>query len=117
MYLFVLFLLHPMLGFAAIFACIQGLLVWFGHRQTVAPSAASKASSEAGAYLHSKLRNAEVLESTGMVHNLHPHWADRHAHALAQQGRAQALSHRITAWSKFIRYAQQSLALGLARCW
>ena len=114
-YLFVLFLLHPMLGFAAIFfACIQGLLVWFGHRQTVAPSeAAAKASSEAGAYLHSKLRNAEVLESMGMVHNLHPHWAERHAQALALQGRAQALSHRITAWSKFIRYTQQSLALGI----
>lgn len=113
-YLLVLFLLHPTLGFLAIFfAVIQALLVWFGHRQTVAPSeAASKASSEASAYLHSKLRNAEVLESMGMVHNLHPHWADRHTQALELQGKAQALSHRITAWSKFIRYTQQSLALG-----
>ena len=113
-YLAVLFFLHPMLGFLAIgFALVQAALVWFGHRQTVEPSeAAAKASSEANAYLHSKLRNAEVLESMGMVHNLRPHWAERHARALDLQGRAQAITHRITAWSKFIRYAQQSLALG-----
>lgn len=113
-YLAVLFFLHPLLGYMAIFfAAVQGLLVWFGHRQTVAPSeAASKATGEAGAYLHSKLRNAEVLEAMGMVHNLHPHWASRHAHAQGLQGNAQALTHRITAWSKFIRYSQQSLALG-----
>ncbi|MDD2712564.1 MAG: type I secretion system permease/ATPase [Simplicispira sp.] len=113
-YLAVLFFLHPMLGFMAIFfAAVQGLLVWFGHRQTVAPSeAAAQASSESGTYLHSKLRNAEVLESMGMVHNLRPHWASRHARALELQGNAQAITHRITAWSKFIRYSQQSLALG-----
>ena len=113
-YLAVLFFLHPMLGFLAIFfAVVQGLLVWFGHRQTVVPSeTASQASSEAGAYLHSKLRNAEVLEAMGMVHNLRPHWASRHALALRLQGNAQAITHRITAWSKFIRYSQQSLALG-----
>ena len=113
-YLAVLFFLHPLLGFMAIFfAVVQGLLVWFGHRQTVAPSeAASKATGEAGAYLQSKLRNAEVLESMGMVHNLRPHWVERHGKAQALQGQAQALTHRITAWSKFIRYTQQSLALG-----
>ena len=113
-YMAVLFILHPMLGFLALFfAAVQGALAWFGHRKTVAPAeAASKAGSEASAYLQGKLRNAEVLEPMGMVHNLRPHWAQRHAHAQQLQGRAQALTHRITAWSKFIRYAQQSLALG-----
>ena len=113
-YMAVLFILHPMLGFLALFfAAVQGALAWFGHRSTVAPAeAASKAGSEASAYLQGKLRNAEVLEPMGMVHNLRPHWAQRHAHAQQLQGRAQALTHRITAWSKFIRYAQQSLALG-----
>lgn len=113
-YLAVLFLLHPMLGYVAIFfAGVQGLLVWFGHRQTVKPAEnSSKATSEAGQYLQSKLRNAEVLESMGMVHNLRPHWASRHNRALDLQGEAQSVTHRITAWSKFIRYTQQSLALG-----
>lgn len=113
-YMAVLFILHPMLGFLALFfAAVQGALAWFGHRRTVAPAeAASAAGSEASAYLHGKLRNAEVLEPMGMVHNLRPHWARRHAQTHELQGRAQALTHRITAWSKFIRYTQQSLALG-----
>lgn len=113
-YMGVLFILHPMLGFLALFfAAVQGALAWFGHRRTVTPAEdASKASSESASYLQSKLRNAEVLEPMGMVHNLRPHWARRHAHAQELQGRAQAITHRITAWSKFIRYSQQSLALG-----
>ena len=113
-YMGVLFILHPILGFLALFfAAVQGALAWFGHRRTVTPAEdASKASSESAAYLQSKLRNAEVLEPMGMVHNLRPHWARRHAHAQELQGRAQAITHRITAWSKFLRYSQQSLALG-----
>ena len=113
-YMGVLFILHPILGFLALFfAAVQGALAWFGHRRTVTPAEdASKASSESAAYLQSKLRNAEVLEPMGMVHHLRPHWARRHAHAQELQGRAQAITHRITAWSKFIRYSQQSLALG-----
>ena len=113
-YMAVLFILHPMLGFLSLFfAAVQGALAWFGHRYTVAPAEeASKAGSEAAAYLQGKLRNAEVLEPMGMVHNLRPRWAQRHDQAQQLQGRAQALTHRITAWSKFIRYAQQSLALG-----
>ena len=113
-YMAVLFILHPMLGWLALFfAAVQGALAWFGHRSTVAPAEeASKASSEASMYLQGKLRNAEVLEPMGMVHNLRPRWAQRHDQAQLLQGRAQALTHRITAWSKFIRYAQQSLAVG-----
>ena len=113
-YMAVLFILHPVLGVLSLFfAAVQGALAWFGHRRTVAPAEeSSKASSESAAYLQGKLRNAEVLEPMGMVHNLRPHWARRHAKALDLQGQAQALTHRITAWSKFIRYSQQSLVLG-----
>lgn len=113
-YIAVLFLLHPMLGVVAIFfALVQLALAWFGHRRTVAPAeAASNAAAESGAYLQSKLRNSEVLESMGMVHNLRPHWQARHEGTLALQSASQSLTHRITAWSKFIRYSQQSLALG-----
>lgn len=113
-YVAVLFFLHPLLGWMAIFfSLVQGALAWFGHRHTVAPAeAASRATSEAGAYLQAKLRNAEVLESMGMVHNLRGHWLRRHTGALGLQSRSQSLAHRITAWSKFIRYSQQSLALG-----
>ncbi|MCW2313974.1 type I secretion system permease/ATPase [Rhodoferax antarcticus] len=113
-YMAVLFMLHPMLGFMGIvFACIQAALAWFGHRHTLAPSeAAVKASADATSFLQGKLRNAEVLESMGMVQNLQTRWAQRHQTHLDKSGQAQHLTHRITAWSKFIRYSQQSLALG-----
>lgn len=113
-YIAVLFFLHPMLGYMGIvFALIQGALAFFGHRRTFAPSeAATKASSEANAFLQSKLRNAEVLESMGMIGNLQRRWAQRHQVYLGQSAIAHHLTHRITAISKFIRYSQQSLALG-----
>lgn len=113
-YIAVLFFMHPFLGWAAVFfALVQASLAWFGHRHTVAPAeAAGSAAAQSGAYLQSKLRNAEVLESMGMVHNLRPHWQQYHEQTLALQSASQSLAHRITAWSKFVRYAQQSLALG-----
>ena len=114
-YIGVLFLLHPWLGFMAIgFAFIQAGLAWWGHRTAVAPSeAANKASGEVNAYLHSKLRNSEVLEPMGMVGNLQRHWVERHQAALDLGTHAQGVTHRVTAVSKFIRYTQQSLALGM----
>jgi ATP-binding cassette subfamily C exporter for protease/lipase len=113
-YIAVLYVLHPLLGYVGIFfAVLQGLLAWFGHRRAVAPSeAANKASSETMQFLQNKLRNTEVLEPMGMVNNLRPRWAQRHAKAQALNGQAQSLTHRITAVSKFLRYTQQSLALG-----
>jgi len=114
-YIAVLYVLHPLLGYVGIFfAVLQGLLAWFGHSRAVAPSeAASKASSETMQFLQNKLRNTEVLEPMGMVNNLRPRWAERHAKAQALNGQAQSLTHRITAVSKFLRYTQQSLALGV----
>lgn len=113
-YMAVLFFLHPWLGVMGIvFALIQAALAWFGHRHTVAPSeAAVKAGAESNSFLQGKLRNSEVLESMGMVPNLQKRWTVRHQIHLNKSGEAQQLTHGITAWSKFIRYSQQSLALG-----
>lgn len=113
-YLAVVFFLHPLLGFLAIlFALVQVALVWFGHRKTVAPAElAQQAASQEQHYLQSKLRNVEVVEPMGMVPNLLARWKQEHARTLQAQGMAQDVSHRITAYSKFVRYSQQSLALG-----
>lgn len=114
-YVGVLFILHPWLGWMAIvFAFIQAGLAWWGHVAAIAPSeAATKASGDVNAYLHSKLRNSEVLEPMGMVGNLQRHWKERHQTYLDKSSHAQGVTHRITAVSKFIRYTQQSLALGM----
>ncbi len=113
-YIAVTFMLHPWLGVLAIvFALVQLALAWFGHTRTVAPAeAAALTGSEVQAYLLGKLRNAEALESMGMIGNLQRHWTERHQAWLVQASKAQGLTHRVTAWSKFIRYTQQSLSLG-----
>ena len=112
-YLAVLFFLHPFLGWVAMaFTLVQVAVAWFGHRNTVAPAdAASKAGQAANLFLQTKLRNTEVVESMGMLGGLQKRWAERHAHYMEQQGASQALSHRISAISKWVRYCQQSFAL------
>ena len=114
-YIGVLFILHPWLGIMAIvFALLQGALVWWGHARCVAPAqAASQAASQTQAFLQGKLRSAEVLESMGMVGNLLGHWRERHQTFLTRSAAAQGLNHRVGAFSKFLRYTQQSLALGM----
>jgi ATP-binding cassette subfamily C exporter for protease/lipase len=113
-YLAVLFFLHPWLGFMALgFMMLQAALAWWGQRHTVLPSeTASKSLAEVNGYLQTKLRNAEVIEAMGMLPKLQSHWATRQADYMGKNAFSQALMHRTTAWSKFLRYSQQSLALG-----
>ena len=113
-YFAVVFFLHPALGVLAMFfALVQVGLVWFGHRKTVAPAEkAHTVALQEQQYLQGKLRNVEVLEPMGMVPNLLARWQSLHGQTLHAQGVAHEVSHRITAYSKFVRYCQQSLALG-----
>ena len=113
-YIGVIFFLHPWLGvLSLVFVLVQAALAWFGHRRTVAPSEeATKAGSETTSDLQSKLRNTEVLESMGMIGNLQRRWNRQYADWMDKSALAQGITHRMTAWSKFIRYSQQSLALG-----
>jgi ATP-binding cassette subfamily C exporter for protease/lipase len=113
-YIAVIFFLHPWLGVLALgFALVQAALAWFGQRQTVAPSeAVLKATGETMSDLQGKLRNIEVLESMGMVAHLQRRWNRQHAACMDKSAFAQGLVHRVAGWSKFLRYSQQSLALG-----
>ena len=113
-YIAVTFMLHPMLGVLAIvFAIVQGAIAWFGHRHTVAPAeAASQAALDVNSYVQSKLRNAEVIESMGMIGNLRKRWRRLNQSYLDQSSSAHAVTERVQAVSKFVRYSQQSLSLG-----
>lgn len=112
-YILVLFLMHPFLGWVAIgFALIQASLAWFGHRRAVKPvENLSQAQADATLQLQSKLRNAEVIESMGMLASLRHRWQQRHNAYMAQHAITHGLQHKLGSWSKGVRYAQQSLAL------
>ena len=113
-YIAVLFMLHPWLGVMAIgFAAVQASLAWWGSNASKpAQAVASKSQQDAGSYLQSKFRNAEVIESMGMLSHLYRRWAEQNNRAMGHALNAQEVSGRVVAWSKFIRYTQQSLALG-----
>ncbi|WP_333473632.1 type I secretion system permease/ATPase [Limnohabitans radicicola] len=114
-YLGVLFLLHPWLGIAAIlFALIQAVIAVLGHRMTKdAQSVSTKVQGEAQNFLQSKLRNVEVLSSMGMLSSLYRRWLGKQHHALVSTGEAQQKLGVVSAVSKFVRYVQQSLSLGI----
>ena len=113
-YIAVAFFLHPWLGaLSLVFVLVQAVLAWFGHRYTVVPAEqAARAGNDSSSYLQEKLRNAEVIEAMGMSAPLQQRWSGLHRTWLAQHETAQGLQHRVAAWSKFIRYSQQSLTLG-----
>jgi ATP-binding cassette subfamily C exporter for protease/lipase len=113
-YIVVAFFLHPWLGaLSLVFVLVQAVLAWFGHRYTVTPAEqAARAGNDSSSYLQEKLRNAEVIEAMGMNNTLQQRWSRLHRAWLEQHEAAQGLQHRVAAWSKFVRYGQQSLSLG-----
>lgn len=112
-YIAVLFFMHPLLGWCSVFfALVQVALVWLGHRSTFVPAAdTARSLGEANGFLQGKLRNVETVEALGMLGGLYERWQQRHQAYLAGHQRSQGLVHSVTAWSKFVRYLQQSLAL------
>jgi ATP-binding cassette subfamily C exporter for protease/lipase len=113
-YIAVLFLLHPFLGYMAIvFVIVHGLLALLGHSQTLAPNEkAMAAQADEMKFLQSKVRSAEVLEALGMTENLRERWLRKRLQTMRAHGASQSLSHKLAGFSKFIRYTQQSLSLG-----
>ncbi|MFA6314272.1 MAG: type I secretion system permease/ATPase [Sterolibacterium sp.] len=113
-YMFVLYMLHPMLGLlSVVFSVMLIGLAYLSHKLTIAPlDKAMEAGMQVNTYVHSKLRNAEVIESMGMLNDLRRLWQVRHQRYLGINQSAQDLTMRIQALTKFLRYTQQSLALG-----
>ena len=113
-YVGVLFLLHPLLGWLAIgFSVVQVGMAWYGYhvgRDAQLTSDASGATAQK--FMQSKLRNIEVLSSMGMLAPLYKRWQSLQFKALLQNGRAQQRTGAVTALSKFVRYTQQSASLG-----
>ena len=112
-YLAVAFILHPVLGCVALaFAAVQVLLAWLGHHRTAEPAQqATRAATDANVYLQGKLRHVETLEAMGMLPGLRRRWQDRYAQAVSRHAASQDLVQKVSAASKFVRYAQQSLTL------
>ena len=114
-YLFVIFMFSPWLGLLALGgAVLLMILAWVNQRVSQAPlKAASELSVQATQQASAHLRNAEAIEAMGMLDTLRGRWLAQHTAFLAQQNLASEKTATVSAWSKGVRLALQSLVLGL----
>lgn len=113
-YLFVIFLFEPALGWFALGGTlILIVLAIVNERVTRAPlSEANSMAVTASAMATNNLRNAEVIESMGMLPNLMGRWFKTHGKFLSLQADASQKAGTIGAITKFVQTALQSLVLG-----
>lgn len=113
-----LFLISPVLGWSALaFAVLQTLVAWLNERGTKPPlSLANSASVQAQQYADNTLRNAEVIESMGMLRDTHQRWQAKQQEVLSHQSVASERAGGFQAISKLVQNVLGSLLLGLG-CW
>lgn len=114
-YLAVMFMFHPWYGWMGIVsAVLLGALAFANEKLTHAPlQAANREQMAATALTHKSLRNAEVVESMGMLASLRQHWSTRTHKILALQSLASDRAATMTSVSRTFRQIVQSLVLGL----
>ena len=114
-YLAVIFVLHPILGWFSIGGAILSIsLTLINEWATKGPlTQANQAAMSSNNFATNNLRNAEVIEAMGMLDNLRSRWYNRYKDLLALQSIASDRAGAIGAFSKFFRMTQQSLILGL----
>lgn len=113
-----LFMISPWLGWASlVFGVIQVVVAWFNERATKPPlMQANGAAIAAQQYADGALRNAEVIESMGMLRDMHQRWQYKQREFLRLQSLASDRGGAFQAISKFVQTVLSSLLLGLA-CW
>lgn len=114
-YLGVIFLFSPWLGLLALVgALVLVALAWLNQRVTRVPlGEAARLSIAANQQAAGHLRQAEAIESMGMLTALRQRWFALHAGFLGQQNLASEKTAAFSAWSKYVRLGLQSLVLGL----
>lgn len=113
-YLIVIFMFEPSLGvFAVCGTAIQVVLAYVNERVSHRPLAEANAMAIASTTLATNnLRNAEVIESMGMLSNLQGRWFKLHSQFLRLQAEASDKAGMVGAVTKFVQLSLQSLVLG-----
>lgn len=116
--LILLFLIHPWLGwFAVLGAMVQTLIAFLTERRTQPPlTAANKAASAAQNYADNSLRNAQVIESMGMLAGIQQRWVRYQYEFLNQQAIASDHAGGLASVAKAVQMIVASAMLGLG-CW
>ncbi len=114
-YLVAIFMFDWALGvFALLATAVIVALAWANEAVSRQPMAEAGALAiRAGNLATNNLRNAEVIESMGMLPQLMHRWLQLHERFLHLQAQASERSGIVMSGSKFFRAAMQSLILGL----
>ena len=111
----VVFLLHPLLGWMTIGGAVVLLLLAIvnelGTRALLQD--AGTAQIDAMQQAESAVRNADAIEAMGMMDNLARQWHRRSAEALRLQRKAGERNSTVTSVSKFVRLTLQVAMLGI----
>ena len=115
-FMVLLFLMSPWLGWAAVIGAVLQVTVGaLNERSTTPPLLeANRTAIGAQVYADNSLRNAEVIESMGMLAHIHARWLARQREFLSLQAVASDKAGTFQAISKFLQTTMSSLLLGLA---
>lgn len=114
-YIAVMFMFHPWFGWVATGSALLLLMLAFINERLTGPALAQANKEHIGATLYTtkNLRNAEVIESMGMLETLMDRWGRRQRNVLLLQAGASDRGSIISALSRTFRILVQSLVLGL----
>ena len=114
-FLVLIFAMSPMLGWSAVVAAIlQTFIAWLNQRSTQPPLlAANRSAIAAQQYADGSLRNAQVIESMGMLRDIHRRWMEKQREFLNLQATASDAGGAFQAASKFLQNVTSSMLLGL----
>jgi len=114
-YIALLFMFHPVLGYFSIFAAIVLVsLTIFNEYSTKAKlSEANSLNRASTVFVDSNLRNAEVINAMGMRSNIREKWQEKYYGFLNAQNEASSKAGIFSNVSKSTRMMFQSLILGL----
>jgi ATP-binding cassette subfamily C exporter for protease/lipase len=114
--LVLIFAISPVLGWAALVgAAAQTLVTWLIQRTSREPlQEAQRRSQEAQTYAEASLRNAQVMESMGMLDAVMGQWQKKQRAFLAFQAKASESAGGLNAVSKLLQQLMGSVLLGLS---
>lgn len=114
-FLVLIFAIAPAMGWAAVVAAIvQTFVGWLNERSTQPPLlAANRSAFGAQQYADGTLRNAQVIESMGMLRDIHRRWIGKQREFLGLQAVASDYAGFYQAVSKFLQNTVSSGLLGL----
>ncbi|MEI6334771.1 MAG: type I secretion system permease/ATPase [Methylococcaceae bacterium] len=114
-YIAVMFIFHPLYGWAAVGTSIILVIVAIIQEKSTGKllGEANTLAMAGRGLVNKNLRNAEVIESMGMLRNIQTRWLEGTQQVLLLQATASSRAGLISGLSKVIRLSSQSLILGL----